>query len=452
MPIDDRTTNRSYQLPNAGNNLIDDVARLRAALQSIDADIYARYTKVEVDQLIQQLIQGSPGALDTLNELAAALGDDANFAATVASQLALKADLAEVYTRAQADARYVQGSVQTEMVFIATANQSVFTLSTPVINKPSALVTVAGVVQPTSEYGLNQTGTQLTLSEGVPVGTVVRVLALGVASPGAPADDSVTEPKLRTGAVSTRALAEGIAPIVSSINGGPLAGMRNLIINGNPVINQRGYVSGAATTDPNQYTVDRWRVVSTGQSITFSDAAGVRTVTAPAGGVEQVIEGASIIGGTYTLSWVGTATATVNGSAVPNGGNVTLAGNSNATVRLSGGTFSLVQLEPGTAATPFERRPAALERALCERYYEIGSYRSLYYWTSAWISAKYEYVSFRTEKRTLPVIAGSFSGAGWTGPWGTDNISVFGYAFGNGTTTNTGVHSHIAIWSASAEL
>ena len=34
------------------------------------------------------LLSGAPAALDTLNELAAALGDDANFAATVAAQLA----------------------------------------------------------------------------------------------------------------------------------------------------------------------------------------------------------------------------------------------------------------------------------------------------------------------------------------------------------------------------
>jgi hypothetical protein len=119
MAIDDRTTNRSYQLPNAGNLLAEDVVRLRAALAAIDADIFARYTKLEVDQLITNLINGAPGALDTLNELADALGDDANFAATVAAQLALKANASNVYSKAESDARYVQGSTQTEMVFTA---------------------------------------------------------------------------------------------------------------------------------------------------------------------------------------------------------------------------------------------------------------------------------------------------------------------------------------------
>jgi hypothetical protein len=208
MPIDDRTANRSYKLPAAGNFLGDDITRLRDALNAIDADIFARYTKLEVDQLITNLIQGAPGALDTLNELAAAMGDDPNFAATVTNLLAQKANSADVFSKAESDARYVQGQVQTEMVFIATANQSEFTLSTAVINKPSALVTIDGVVQPTSEYSLNMAGTVLTLSEGVPAGTIVRVLALGVSSQGAPADDTVTTPKLRDGAVTPAKLAQ----------------------------------------------------------------------------------------------------------------------------------------------------------------------------------------------------------------------------------------------------
>jgi hypothetical protein len=41
-----------------------------------------------VNALIAAVIDGAPGALDTLNELAAALGDDPNFAATTASTIA----------------------------------------------------------------------------------------------------------------------------------------------------------------------------------------------------------------------------------------------------------------------------------------------------------------------------------------------------------------------------
>ena len=53
-------------------------------------------TKGYVDQEISNIINGAPGALDTLNELANALGDNANFASTMTNELALKATIAYV--------------------------------------------------------------------------------------------------------------------------------------------------------------------------------------------------------------------------------------------------------------------------------------------------------------------------------------------------------------------
>lgn len=48
--------------------------------------------KSYVDTAISNLIAAAPGTLDTLNELAAALGDDANFASTVTTALGTKLD------------------------------------------------------------------------------------------------------------------------------------------------------------------------------------------------------------------------------------------------------------------------------------------------------------------------------------------------------------------------
>ena len=56
------------------------------------ADISTTYTKTEVDKKISDLVDSSPEALDTLNELAAALGDDPNFATTVMNEIGTKAD------------------------------------------------------------------------------------------------------------------------------------------------------------------------------------------------------------------------------------------------------------------------------------------------------------------------------------------------------------------------
>ena len=59
------------------------------------------YTKTEVDNKVAGLVDSAPEALNTLNELAAALGNDANFATTIATQIGTKAntaDLAKVAT------------------------------------------------------------------------------------------------------------------------------------------------------------------------------------------------------------------------------------------------------------------------------------------------------------------------------------------------------------------
>lgn len=53
-----------------------------------------RLTQPQVEALIAALVDSSPATLDTLNELAAALGDDPNFATTITNALALKAPLA----------------------------------------------------------------------------------------------------------------------------------------------------------------------------------------------------------------------------------------------------------------------------------------------------------------------------------------------------------------------
>ena len=63
------------------------------------------------------LVASAPSTLDTLNELAAALGDDANFAATVTTQLGLKADATDVQiaTKAQAEAGTNNSTVMTPL-------------------------------------------------------------------------------------------------------------------------------------------------------------------------------------------------------------------------------------------------------------------------------------------------------------------------------------------------
>jgi hypothetical protein len=148
---------------------------------------------------------------------------------------------------------------------------------------------------------------------------------------------------------------DGVTATASQINGLATLSGRNLIINGSGRINQRGYVSGTATAGANKFTLDRWFVVTSGQNLTFTGTDAGRVMTAPAGGVAQVIEGVDIEGCTAVINWTGTATCTVGGVARAKGDTFTLTANTNVTVTFYSGTFSDVQLERGSIVTPFER-------------------------------------------------------------------------------------------------
>ena len=85
-------TNGVVTIPESGGSV--DVDNAMSA--SSDNPVANRVIKAYVDNLINGLINGAPAALDTLNELSAALGNDSNFAATITQQLALKANDADV--------------------------------------------------------------------------------------------------------------------------------------------------------------------------------------------------------------------------------------------------------------------------------------------------------------------------------------------------------------------
>jgi hypothetical protein len=69
-----------------------DLSELSANVTTITSELYATNTAIRsyVDSSISALVDSAPATLDTLNELAAALGDDANFATTLTTNLSQK--------------------------------------------------------------------------------------------------------------------------------------------------------------------------------------------------------------------------------------------------------------------------------------------------------------------------------------------------------------------------
>lgn len=74
---------------NAAGNLTSKVTLQSIANLATPAGIGAA-TQADIDASIATLVDSAPAALNTLNELAAALGDDANFSTTVTNSLSLK--------------------------------------------------------------------------------------------------------------------------------------------------------------------------------------------------------------------------------------------------------------------------------------------------------------------------------------------------------------------------
>jgi len=119
-------------------------------------------------------------------------------------------------------------------------------------------------------------------------------------------------------------------------------------------------------------------------------------------------------------------------------------------VGTSGATFYItgVQLEAGSVATPFERRPYGTELALCDRYYELclGGCRATGYG-----SLLHSVANFRVTKRATPTVTFiSFNNAENTsGNAYSRNITTTGFEAACGVLTSG---SFSANYKAEAEL
>ncbi len=282
---------------------------------------------------------------------------------------------------------------------------------------------------------------------------------------------------------------------VKNLNGGPLAGARNRIINGDMRIDQRNGGASVTPTTDTTYVLDRfscrlsvsskYAVQRNRGSVTppagFTNYLGVGSLSAYSVGaseffaVEQNIEGFNVAdlgwgtanAQTVTLSFrvQSSLTGTFGGTIFNQAGNrsypfsysisaantwttvaITIPGDTSGTwvtdntggttvsfslgagstvsetanawsgllfrsatgatsvVGTNGATFYItgVQLEPGSVATPFERRSVGQELALCQRYYQaITSLRIAGYTTTgAEVSAP---VGYMAAMRAIPV-------------------------------------------------
>lgn len=141
---------------------------------------------------VNALLVGAPAALNTLDELAAALGDDANFASTVTTSLGLKAPLASptftgTVTVAASGVAFTDGTQTKEGVASRT----------PIVQK-TASYTLSALTERDSLIEVSSaTGVTITIPTNTavayPVGTSIDILQTGAGQVTiAPVDGTVT--------------------------------------------------------------------------------------------------------------------------------------------------------------------------------------------------------------------------------------------------------------------
>ena len=116
----------------SGNATTGDVLAWNGTTWAADSNFA---TLTYVDTAVANLVDAAPGALDTLNELAAAIGDDANFSATITTSLASKA--AANHTHAIANVTGLQSALDAKAATASLANVALTGNYSDLLNVPS---------------------------------------------------------------------------------------------------------------------------------------------------------------------------------------------------------------------------------------------------------------------------------------------------------------------------
>lgn len=240
-----------------------------------------------------------------------------------------------------------------------------------------------------------------------------------------------------------------------TITGGSLRARKNILINAAFRINQRVYVSGTNTSGANEYTLDRWRVVTSGENVTFSALGTDNTLTVPSGGYATEVEARDVVGGTYIISWTGTSTCKVGGVDRVNGESFTATANTDLIVQFSNGTLKQPQLELGATSTDFEFVNIAGELTDCQRYYERGGEgKGLIYEGDCTSGSDYNLpVLFRVSKRATPTISLSNKGSfGFSTSQTVNDKDTEGFRIQRACNSTGAARSYQTFYIADAEL
>ena len=205
--------------------------------------------------------------------------------------------------------------------------------------------------------------------------------------------------------------ARGLADLGNAYSDGALSN-RNILINGNLTVNQRGLSIASVATGA--YGEDRWKKT--------------------AGGMTQIIEEVNYLPSTvYTLSGTGVTTQQITS---PASGDWTL-----PDIAV---TARLIQLEVGDTATPFEHRSYGDELARCQRYFEDVPLGRVTGYHNGGVRAGFQ---FKVLKRAAPSVSfsGSVLSSGASVTLFAGSVSTYGMSINATTSSSAGIQSQISI-------
>lgn len=203
-----------------------------------------------------------------------------------------------------------------------------------------------------------------------------------------------------------------------AIGVGPVISCRNRVRNGNFAVNQRG-AAGTIVLAAGAYGHDGWKAGASGCTYTAAASGNDVQLTIASGSLQQVIEAGDVEGGTYCMSWAGTATGKIAGGSYAASGVTasSVTANANLTAEFTVGTLTRVQVEPGAFATPYERRTRAAELALCQRYFQvIGNATGTILGVGTMLTATEPYVTgwLVVPMRATPTATINYAGVGFS--------------------------------------
>lgn len=283
-----RATADALLVPLTQKGAASGVATLDSGGLIPDAQIPSGITRdsemtAAISTAINALVAGAPGLLDTLNEIATALGDDPNFAATITTALATKAVNTRVFTAGNgltgggdlsADRTF---AIDTSIVVDKTTAQTLLnkTLTGAVLNSPTGLVAADIPALPATKITSGQlivaqggTGAATLAAHGLLIGagtSGVSVSATGTATQLLQSGGAAADPGWITLSGDATIASGGVVTLVASSN------VEN-IIRAN-TLNQMGTPTG-------NLSIGGFRLTSVADAVLTTDAATLGQIAA----------------------------------------------------------------------------------------------------------------------------------------------------------------------------